>query len=65
MKVTRLTTHWDIDQVITLIDMLDEIRQSLIYTYQQEIEDYQQNRWAKRMENEAENLDLFDDTIDF
>ncbi len=64
MKVTRLATHWDIDQVISLLDMLDEIRQALIYTYQPELQRYQQQRWEERRQEQS-NLDLFDDPIDF
>ncbi len=33
MKVTRLNTVWDAEQVILLIGMIDEIREALCYTY--------------------------------
>ena len=65
MKITRLTTHWEIDQVINLLDMLDEIRQALLYTYQPELQQYQQQQWEKRQQQEKDNLDLFEDNIDF
>ena len=64
MKITRLTTHWEIDQVIALVDMLDEIRASLIDTYRQELDEYHQQRLEQKTNNRPENLDLFDD-IDF
>jgi hypothetical protein len=65
MKITRLTTHWEIDQVISLLEMLDEIRQALLYTYQPELQQYQQQHWEERQQQERDNLDLFDDNIDF
>lgn len=65
MKTTRLTTHWEIDQVITLLDMLDEIRQALLYTYQPELEQYRQQQWEQRQQHEQDNLQLFGDDIDF
>ena len=30
MKITRLTTHWEVEQLIDFLDMLDEIRESLV-----------------------------------
>ena len=65
MKITRLTTHWEIEQVITLLEMLDEIRQALLDTYQPEIQHYQQQQWELRQQREQNNLDLFEDNIDF
>ena len=64
MKITRLTSHWKSDQIIDLIDMLDELRDALINTYQQEIDQYHQERWEQQQQ-ELDNLDLFDDDIDF
>ena len=64
MKTTRLTTYWDTDQVITIIDLLDELRLALIDTYYDEIEDFQQQRSIEQ-QKEKDNLDLFDDDIDF
>ena len=61
MKITRLTTHWEIDQVIALLDMLDEIRQSLADTYRQELDEYRHQQWEEKKENQVENMDLFDD----
>ncbi len=64
MKITQLTTYWTIDQVIDLLDMLDELREALINTYQQEIDQYHQDQWKERQQQQRDNLDLFDD-IDF
>ena len=65
MKVTRLNTYWEAEQVIAVIEWLDQLRDALIHTYQQEIDQYHQQQWHERTERETENLDLFDDTIDF
>ena len=64
MKITRLTTHWEVEQLIDFLDMLDEIRESLINTYREELHEYRQQRSQEKTKNQAENLDLFDD-IDF
>ena len=53
MKTTRLVSFWDIDQVITIIDMLDELRFAILDTYQQEIDEYRQQQAQQQM-------DLFD-----
>jgi hypothetical protein len=65
MKITRLTTYWDTDQVITLINMIDDIRQSLLDTYQDEIEQYRSQQWTEHQKGNDDNLDLFDDNIEF
>jgi hypothetical protein len=65
MKITRLTTYWDTDQVITLINMIDEIRQSLLDTYQDEIEQYRSQQRTEQQKGNDDNLDLFDDNIEF
>jgi hypothetical protein len=68
MKITRLTTYWHGDQVVDLIDMIDELRDALINTYQQEINQYHQERRDEQQQqvlDRKNNLDLFDDDIDF
>ena len=64
MKTTRLITYWDADQLMTVIDMLDELRQALMGTYHGEIADYQKQR---RLEQKRlnDNLDVFNDDIGF
>ena len=57
MKITRLTIHWEIDQVIALLDMLDEIRTSLADTYRQELDEYRHQQWEEKTKNRVENLD--------
>jgi len=64
MKITRLTTHWKVEQLIDFLDMLDEIRESLINTYREELHEYHQQRSEEKTKNQIENLDLFKD-IDF
>lgn len=64
MKITRLTTYWEVEQLINLLDMLDEIRESLTDTYREELNEYQQQRREEKTKKQPENLDLFDD-IDF
>ena len=64
MKTTRLTSYWDTDQLMTVIDMLDELRQALMDTYHDEIANYQKQRWLKQQE-QTDNLDMFDDDIPF
>jgi hypothetical protein len=65
MKTTRLTTYWDAEQVITLIGMIDDIREALLYTYQAEIEQYRHQRWLEQCNGKENNLDLFEDNMDF
>ena len=65
MKITRLTTYWDTEQVITLIRMIDDIREALLHTYQAEIEQYQHQQWLEYQNSNDNNLDLFEDNIDF
>jgi hypothetical protein len=65
MKTIRLTTYWDIDQVITLMNMIDDLRQALFDTYQDEIEQYQLQQWIEHKTGNDDNLDLFDDNIEF
>jgi hypothetical protein len=61
----RLTTYWDINQVITLMNMIDDLRQALLDTYQDEIEQYQRQQWIDHQKGNDDNLDLFDDNIEF
>lgn len=65
MKITKLTTHWEIDQVITLLGFIDELREALIYTYQDEIEAYQQDQWNEQQKRREKKRELFDDEIEF
>jgi hypothetical protein len=65
MKTMRLTTYWDIDQVVTLMNMIDDLRQALLDTYQDEIEQYQRQQWIEHQKGNDDNLDLFDDNIEF
>jgi hypothetical protein len=65
MKTTRLTTYWDTDQVITLIKMIEDLRQALLDSYQDEIEQYQHQQWIEQQKDHDDNLDLFDDNIEF
>lgn len=37
MKVTRLTTHWTIEEAATAIDFLDALRDALCETYGEQI----------------------------
>lgn len=64
MKTTRLITHWDADQLMTVIDLLDELRQALITTYRHEIEEYQDQCRLEQQEL-ADDPDMFDDEIPF
>lgn len=65
MKTTRLTTYWDTDQVITLINMIEDLRQALLDSYQDEIEQYQHQQWIEQQKDHDDNLDLFEDNIEF
>ena len=65
MKTIRLTTYWDTDQVITLINMIEDLRQTLLDTYQDEIEQYQNQQRSEHEKGNDDNLDLFDDNINF
>lgn len=38
MKITRLTTYFDADQVITVLELLDELREAICNSYQKDIE---------------------------
>lgn len=65
MKITRLTTYWDTEQLITLIGMIDDLREALLYSYREEIEQYQHQQWVEKQKEEDDNLDLFRNNIDF
>lgn len=65
MKTTRLITYWDTDQVISLINMIEDLRQALLCSYQDEIEQYQHQQWLEQQKDYDDNLDLFDDNIEF
>jgi hypothetical protein len=65
MKTIRLTTYWDTDQVITLINIIEELRQTLLDTYRDEIEQYQNQQRFELQKGNDDNLDLFDDNIEF
>ena len=65
MKTTRLTTYWDAEQVIAVIELINELQDALAYTYRDEIEQYQQQQWIERQKDNDDNLDMFDDNMDF
>lgn len=65
MKITRLTTYWDVEEVMMLIGMINELKEALLYTYQTEIDQYRQQQWNERKKRDDDNLDLFNDNIDF
>lgn len=65
MKITRLTTYWNAEEVIALIGMIDDLKEALLYTYQAEIDQYRQEQWIEQQKRDSDNLDLFDDNIDF
>ena len=65
MKTTRLITHWDTEQVISLIGMIDDIREALLCTYQAEIDQYRHQQWLEHQNGNTDNLDLFEDNMDF
>jgi len=65
MKMIKLTTYRQIDQIIDLLELLDDLRDALIDTYQQEIDQYCQERWEEKMINQARTSNLSDDSIDF
>ena len=54
----------DSDQLMTVIDMLDELRQALLETYHDDIGAYQRQRWQERQDNN-DNLDMPDEDIPF
>ena len=62
MKVSRLTTHWDTEQVITVIEMLDELKEALMESYQSEIEQFRYQQWRDKNEQQS---DLDDHSVDF
>ena len=64
MKTTRLITHWNADQLVTVIDMLDELRHALITTYRQEINEYQDQCRVEQKE-QVDDPSMFDDEIPF
>lgn len=44
-----------------LIDMIDDLRQALLETYQTEIAQYQDQKWQEQQRNEESEWHLFDD----
>ena len=64
MKITRLNTVWDAEQIILLLGMIDELREALCYTYQVEIQEYQHQQWLERQKDNEDAQD-FDDYGDF
>lgn len=65
MKTTRLTTHWDTDQLITVLDMLEELKAALLEAYDEEIRLYYNQMAEEKQKRDAENFDLFDDPVTF
>lgn len=64
MKVTRLTTYWSTEQLILLIDMIDELRDAVVCTYQEELDLYRQEQYLEKRNRHGDNMDLFQDELD-
>ena len=68
MKITRLTTYWDTDQVVELLALLDQLRDALYASYQHDIEQWKVQQWDALQRDRGDQVqdeDPFDDTIDF
>ena len=68
MKITRLTTYWDADQVVELLTFLDQLRDALYVSYQHDIEQWQAQQWNALQPDRSDQVqdeDPFDDPIDF
>ena len=65
MKTMRLTTYWDTEQVIAVIELINELKDALTYTYRDEIEQYQQQQWIEHQKGNDDNLDMLNDNIEF
>lgn len=68
MKITRLTTYFDADQVITVLELLDELREAICNSYQQDIEQWQKEQYLQQQRdgvNQTQQDGPFNDPLDF
>jgi uncharacterized protein YktA (UPF0223 family) len=64
-KITQLTTHWEADEALSVIQFLDEIKDLLWRAYGDEII-HQEHADLKHHNRDEEQLSLdFDDQIPF
>ncbi len=63
MKVTKLYTHWSVDEADAVIDFLDTLRDELLHHYGDAIIDMRTRELMASDPNQTE-LD-FDDDIEF
>lgn len=68
MKITRLTTYFDADQVITVLELLDELREAICNSYQKDIEQWQKEQYLQQQRdgvNQTQQDGPFNDPLDF
>ena len=61
MRFSHMITHWEADETLEIINLLDQLRDVLWINYREEIETMQQaNRNHRMSEAQQQNLDLED-----
>lgn len=65
MNITRLTTYWTVDEADTVINLLDDLRDSLWETYGDQIIEIRRNTMTS-VESNTDQAELpFEDDINF
>ena len=58
MKCIQLKLHWDVDEVIHMIQLLDTLRETLCHTYDEELQLYRSAQHQQQAEaTEPDPLD--------
>jgi len=65
MKVTRLTTHWTIEEAATAIDFLDTLRDALSETYGEQIAQMHREAYDDQIQDTNQYEIPFDDDPPF
>jgi hypothetical protein len=65
MKVTCLTTYWDVGEAATAIELLDILREALWETYGEQITQMHREAYDDRIQDNNQCEFQFDDDIPF
>ena len=66
LKYVQLATHWEVDEVLEIIDFIDHLRDRLFETYGEEIRQQIQQECRHEYITDEEQMNLdFDDQIPF
>ena len=65
MKTLKLTTHWETEDVIMILDVIDGLRQALLTTYDSEIQQYYDQQAQDCRDRYSRKPDVLSDPLDF